>query len=86
VPIADGLRLLRLPLHIWQCPFRRVDKSITSNMTREYLLSKGWTTYFNAYNTEKWVGPGGSGVMLFHTACEVQELAEYYGIEFQVKA
>jgi len=45
-----------------------------------YLRAKGWTTYFNAYYTEKWVSPDGTAVMLYHQATQVQELAEYYDL------
>ncbi len=50
----------------------------------DYLRTKGWTTYFNSFFYEKWVSPDKTAVMLLRDAINVQELTEYYNIEFTV--
>ena len=67
---------------------RRIRKGLKPVSNRvidaAYLKSKGWTTYFNAYLTEKWVSPDQTAVMPLRDAIQVQELAEYYNIEFAI--
>ena len=64
--------------------YRNGDRMVNRLIDADYLRAKGWTTYFNAYHTEKWVSPDQTAVMPLRDAIATQELAEYYNIEFAI--